>query len=51
MKMMFEIVDSIGDKFVKALDKEIQISENFDMQQILAKYSTVKSFIFFVLVK
>lgn len=42
--MMFEIVDSIGDKFAKALDKEIKISENFDMQKILAKFSTVIRF-------
>lgn len=41
MKMMFDIVDSIGDQFVKALDKEIKISETFNVQQILAKYSTV----------
>lgn len=41
MRMMFEIVDSIGDKFVKAIDKELKISENLEMQKLLAKYSTV----------
>lgn len=44
MKMMFEIVDSIGDKFVKAIDKELKISENLEMREILAKYSTVNIF-------
>jgi Cytochrome P450 len=41
IKMMFEIVEAIGDKFLKAVDKEIITSENIDIAKILAKYSTV----------
>lgn len=40
MKMMFDIVDDIGDKFVKAIDKELSITRIVEMRQMLAKYST-----------
>lgn len=40
LKMMFEIVDAIGDKFVKAMDKELKITAILEMRQMLAKYST-----------
>lgn len=40
MKMMFDIVDDIGDKFVKAIDKELSITRVVEMRQMLAKYST-----------
>lgn len=42
MKMMFEIVNSIGDKLIATVDKEIAISENSNVQTFLARYSTVK---------
>ena len=42
MKMMFEIVDTIGDKFIEAVNKEIKQSENFDVQKVLARFTTVK---------
>lgn len=41
MRIMFEIVDSIGDKFVKAIDKELKISDNLEMQKLFAKFTTV----------
>lgn len=40
MKMMFEIVDPIGDKFVKAIDKELKITNKLEMRQLLAKFTT-----------
>lgn len=40
MKMMFEIVDAIGDKFITAIDKKIAISNNLEMREMLARYST-----------
>lgn len=40
MKMMFEIVDDIGDKFVKAIDKKLSITRVVEMRQMFAKYST-----------
>ena len=40
MKMMFEIVDSIGDKFVSAIDKELKITNDLEMKPMLAKFST-----------
>lgn len=48
MKMMFEIVDTIGDKFIEAVNKEVKQSENFDVQKVLARFTTVrKNSIFF----
>jgi cytochrome P450 family 6 len=41
IKMMFEIVDSIGDKLIETVDKEIAISENTNVQTFLGRYSTV----------
>lgn len=40
MKMMFEIVGPIGDKFIKAIDKELKITRNLEMRQLLAKFTT-----------
>jgi cytochrome P450 family 6 len=40
MKMMFEIVDEIGEKFVKAIDKEMKTTKSIEMRQMLAKFST-----------
>lgn len=38
--MMFEVVDPIGDKFVKAIDKELKITNTLEMRQLLAKFTT-----------
>lgn len=40
MKMMFEAVDAIGDKFIKAVDKELKITSRLEMRQMFAKFST-----------
>lgn len=40
MKMMFEMVDAIGDKFSQAVDKEMKISSSVGMRTLLAKFST-----------
>lgn len=40
LKMMFEIVNDIGDKFVRAIDKELAITQVVEMRQFLAKHAT-----------
>lgn len=40
MKMMFDMVDSIGDKFVKTIDKELKITKNLEMRPLLSRFST-----------
>lgn len=40
MKMMFDIVNSIGDKFVEVTDKEISKSPIMEVKQILARFTT-----------
>ena len=40
MKSMFGIVDSIGDKFVEAIDKELKITKKLEMRELLGKFST-----------
>lgn len=40
MKMMFDTVDAIGDKFVKAIDKEIKITNSLEMRHMFAKFTT-----------
>lgn len=36
---MFEIVDSIGDKLVEALDKELKINDKPEMRSFVARYA------------
>ncbi|CRL05219.1 CLUMA_CG018250, isoform A [Clunio marinus] len=40
IKMMFDLVDSIGDKFVKAIDKELNKTSVFEIRELMAKFST-----------
>lgn len=40
MKMMFDIVEDIGDKFVEVIDKELSITREMDMREMLAKFTT-----------
>lgn len=40
MKMMYDLVDSIGDKFAEAVNKELKISSKIEFRQLLAKYTT-----------
>lgn len=40
MKMMFEIVNSIGEKFVSAIDKELNMSSDLEMKEFLSKFTT-----------
>lgn len=40
MKLMFEIVNAIGDKLVNVVEKETEISEKIEMHEILAKFTT-----------
>lgn len=40
MKLMFDLVDSIGDKFVRVIDKEHRATDKLDMRQLLAKFTT-----------
>lgn len=38
--MMFDIVNSIGDKFIEVTDKEILSSPCMEVGQILARFTT-----------
>lgn len=40
MKMMFDIVNTIGDKFVSVIDKDLKISSDLEMKELLAKFTT-----------
>lgn len=40
MKMMFEIVNTISDKFISVIDKDLKISSNLEMRELLAKFTT-----------
>jgi cytochrome P450 family 6 len=40
MKLMFDIVNTIGDKFVEVTDKEISKSPKMEVGQILARFTT-----------
>lgn len=40
MKMMFDIVNAIGDKFVLAIDKELKITNDMEVRGLLARYTT-----------
>lgn len=40
MKLMFDMVDSIGDKFVSTIDKELKITDKFEVRELLAKFTT-----------
>lgn len=40
MKMMFEIVDNIGDKFVSAIIKDLQVSNDIEISEWLARFTT-----------
>jgi cytochrome P450 family 6 len=40
MKLMFDIVNSIGDKFIEATDNEIQKSPKLEVGQILSRFTT-----------
>lgn len=40
MKMMFDIVNSIGDKFVGATDKAISQTSIVEVREMLAKFTT-----------
>ena len=40
MKTIFDIVDDIGDRFIKAIDKELQISTALEMHELLARFTT-----------
>lgn len=40
MKMMFDTVDSIGDKFVEVVSKDYKQSNTLDMRALSAKYTT-----------
>lgn len=37
---MFDIVDAIGDKFVKAVDKEMKITNTLEVRQLSMKFTT-----------
>lgn len=39
MKMMFDTVDSIGDKFVEVVSKDYKQSNTLDMRILTAKYT------------
>jgi hypothetical protein len=39
MKMMFEIIDSIGDKFVNVIGKEIEESNEQDMRNWAQRFT------------
>lgn len=40
IKMMFEAVGAIGEKFITAIDKELKITSCLEMRHLLAKFST-----------
>jgi cytochrome P450 family 6 len=40
MKMMFETVDSIGDKLVEVFNVKLVNSESFDVRLVAAKYTS-----------
>lgn len=40
MKTIFDLVDEIGDRFVRAIDKELQISNALEMHELLARFTT-----------
>ena len=40
MKMMFEIVNSIGEKCVSAIDRELKISSDLEVKELLSKFTT-----------
>ena len=39
MKMMFETVDSIGDKLIEAVDKKLRINEKIEMKELAGCYT------------
>lgn len=40
MKLMFEILDTIGDKLVEAVDKELKITDKLEVRELLSKFTT-----------
>lgn len=40
MKLMFDMVDSIGNKFFHVVNKEPKITGKFEMRKLLAKFTT-----------
>lgn len=40
MKMMFDIVDNISDRFVKVMSEQLKTSESIEMRSLSARYSS-----------
>lgn len=40
MKMMFDIVNTISDKFISVIDKDLKVSSDLELRELLAKFTT-----------